>query len=148
VNRRGMTLVELLMVLAVAGILANLALPAIADARRRANAMRVIGDFAAIRVAALDRYAATGTFPGSAPRGQVPAALVSALPAGFPFRHNSVTYRWRRWSLPNGMPRLRSQIALLGLEVATEDRALLKAITSAYHGPKFGSSRTVTLVID
>lgn len=148
-NRRGMTIIELLITLVIVGILANLALPAFAHMRRRADATHVIGDFAAIRVAAFDSYAATGRFPPSGAAGRVPAALVSALPAGFSFRYKSVTYRWRRWSLPNGMPRRRrSQTALLGLEVETRDRALLKAITSAYRGPKLGSGRVVTLVIE
>ncbi len=144
-----MTLVELLMTLTIVGILANLALPAFAQLKRRADATHVIADFHAIRLAAFDSYAATGAFPPSGTWGRTPRGLAPALPNGFTFRYKNVTYRWQRWSLPNGMPRNRSQQVLVGLDVRTPDRALLSAITTAYRGPlAFGSSTRVTLVIN
>ncbi len=137
------------MTLTIVGILANLALPAFATMKRRADAAHVIGDFQAIRVAAFDGYAATGAFPPSHGWGQVPPGLAPSLPSGFNFSYKNVTYRWRRWSLPNGMPRNPSQTVLLGFEVRTRDRKLLTAITSAYRGPlAFGGSTRVTLVIN
>ena len=148
-TQRGMTLIEMMFVLVVAGILANVALPAYQEMRRRADAAHVVGDFNAIRIAAFDYYAANSTFPGDGGWGQVPRPLARSLPGGFSFRYKNVSYRWRRWSLPNGMPRNRNQLVLLGLDVRTTDRALMRAIKSSYRGGvAFGTPTQVTLVIE
>jgi prepilin-type N-terminal cleavage/methylation domain-containing protein len=127
-NRRGFSMVELLAVLVVLGILANLALPMVQRARRKADAVAVLAVFHAVRVAAQDRFADSGTYPANAAWGVVPADLVPSLPAGFRFADGDVEYRWRRWALPNGLPANSRQRVLLGLDVRTSDRALLQTI--------------------
>jgi prepilin-type N-terminal cleavage/methylation domain-containing protein len=150
-NRRGFSMVELLAVLVVLGILANLALPMVQRARRKADAVAVLAAFHAVRVAAQDRYADTGTYPANAAWGRVPAALVPSLPAGFRFTNSNgaVEYRWRRWGLPNGLPANRRQTVLLGLDVRTSDRALLQTIRGLYRGPIANvTAQKITLVIE
>jgi len=148
-NRRGFSFVELLAVVVVLGILVNLALPMVQRARRRADAVAVIADFHAVRVAAQDRFADVGTYPANAGWRVVPAALRASLPAGFQFTNGAVDYRWRRWALPNGMPANRRQTVLLGLDVRTNDRALLQSIRGIYHGPIANvTAQRITLVID
>lgn len=147
-TRRGATIVEMTVVLVIIGILANIAIPAGTAVKRRADAARVIADFNTIRAASLDYFAEKGTFPRTGRRGRVPRELVSSLPGGFKFRYRSVTYRWRRWSLPNGLPRNRRQTVLVGLEIRTRDTALLQSIKKLYRGQlAFGRKRKVVFVI-
>jgi len=148
-NRRGMTLIELLVVLLIIGVLANIALPAMSLMVRKADATHVIGDFKAIRIAVFDFYAASATYPPSTNWGEVPPQLVTELPQGFVFQYKTVQYRWRRFTLPDGMPTDPSQTVLLGLDVQTSDANLLQTIKNLYRGPlAFGSTTDVTLVIE
>ncbi len=87
-------------------------------------------------------------YPRNGRWGQVPAAFVGSLPSGFEFSYTSATYRWRRWSLPNGLPRRRSARALLGLEIRSSDRDLIKAIKNVFSGEMWGNNTRITLVIE
>jgi prepilin-type N-terminal cleavage/methylation domain-containing protein len=71
-----MTFVELMIVITILGIVANIAIPKVRDARRRATAANVIGDFVVVRAAAFDRYAAVGGYPSSSNWGEVPSMLL------------------------------------------------------------------------
>lgn len=148
-TRRGFTLIEMFTALSIFGILLNIALPAGTEIKRRADAAHVVADFHTIRAAAFDQFAETGTFPKSGKWGRVPKELVAALPQGFAFSYKTLTYRWRRWSLPNGLPRKRRQTVLLGLQIRSSDRALIRAIKNLYQGDlAFGKAKQVTLVIE
>ena len=148
-KRHGFTLVELMVAMLITGILASLAIPSIGAMVRRADAARVVADMSAIRVAALDYYAANGSYPASGSAGTVPATLAPSLPRGFSFRYKTVTYRWRRFGLPSGLPSSPGQTVLEGVEVATTDRKLMAAITSALRGRfAFGGPTRITFVIE
>lgn len=148
-TRRGWTFVELMIVIVIVGVLTNIAIPKLSNMRRRAEAARVIGDFRAVRTAAFDRFAADGTFPPSGAWGDVPPELAVSLPQGFTFDHGELVYRWRRWSLPDGMPQQKDQTVLLGFEVRTSDSRLMQSIKGLYTGPlAFGDATSVTLVIE
>lgn len=109
-------------------------MPKLSDMLRRAEAARVIADFRVVQSAAFDRFAETGIFPRSQAWGSVPPELTASLPQGFTFDRGELVYRWRRWSLPNGLPRRRNQSALLGFEVRTSDRRLMQSIKGLYTG--------------
>lgn len=148
-TRRGFSLVELLVALLITAILASLAIPSISVIVRRADAARVVADLDAIRVAALDYYAANGAYPPSGSAGTVPATLAPSLPKGFVFRYKTVTYRWRLYGLPSGLPSSPGQTVLEGVEVKTSDKKLMASITSALRGRlAFGSSTSITFVIE
>lgn len=148
-NRRGMTLIELLVTLTIIGILANFALPALGSLRRRAEAARIIADVHTIRVAALDHYVASATYPPGGQWGVAPPTLVGSLPQGFEFAFRDVAYRWERWELPGGLPGDPSQTELPGLTVRATDAALLAAIRGLYKGhATFGSSTEVTFILE
>jgi prepilin-type N-terminal cleavage/methylation domain-containing protein len=148
-KRRGFTLIELVMTMAIVTILASLALPVGREMRRRAVATKVIGDFSVIRTAAYSYASEAGVYPANGKWGQVPAALVSSLPDGFEFEYGGATYRWRRWSLPNGMPKRATQTVLLGVQIKSSDKRLITAIKNLYHGPQaYGKKKQVTLVIE
>lgn len=147
-NARGYTLVESVVVLLIVGILVRLAIPPINAAKRQAVAAHVIGDFTTIRLAAFDVHAATGSWPSTGGTGRIPAGMANSLPRRFRFSYRNVTYRWRSWALPNGLPSNPGQPALLGLEVSTSDRALMASIKGLYRGSvAFGTSTRLTLVV-
>lgn len=148
-NRRGLTLIELLVTLTIIGILANFAVPALGALRRRAEAARIIADVHAIRVAALDHYVGFAAYPPAGQWGVVPPTLVSSLPQGFAFGFRDVDYRWERWELPDGLPGDPSQTELPGLTVRVPDAVLLAALRSLYRGrATFGSSSEITFVLE
>lgn len=93
-RQRGFTLIELLTVMTVIGILAGIAIPHFRDAVGRAQAARVLGDVNTIRLAAHDYLAETGRFPGAGGMGRMPTEMEDALPDGFPFAYEDVTYTW------------------------------------------------------
>lgn len=148
-NRRGFTLLELFIVLAILGVLANIAVPSYHDMRRRAEAAQVIGDFSAVRSAAFQQYPESESFPATGAAGVVPPEFAAYLPAGFTFTRGTATYRWRKWTIPGGLPGNPSQTELMGLEIQTADAELLAAIKGLYGGSTaFGTATQITLVIE
>jgi prepilin-type N-terminal cleavage/methylation domain-containing protein len=167
VNRRGFSLIEMMMVCALLGIIVNLALPAVQTMRRRAEAVRVVGDFHAIRLAAFDRYTTDGKFPTTGSWGKVPPQLLAGLPRGFRFTYGKVEYRWHTWKAKRSDKdnkgkgkdgdddddddddKNRGQ-ALAGLDLrGSKDRKLMAAIRAAYRGPiLFESSTEFTLIVE
>ncbi len=146
-TRAGWAFVELMVVVTIIGILTSIAIPKLHDVKLKADAAHVIADFHAIRVAAHDNFAETEVYPSNGRWDRVPAEFVGSLPRGFEFSYRSATYRWRRWSLPSGLPRRRSSRALLGLQIRSSDRDLIKTITNVYNGDMWGNSRRITLVL-
>ena len=148
-NRRGFTLIELMVTCTIIGILANIALPAIAVMKRKADAAHVVADISTIRIAALNHYAEHNYFPATQPWATAPATMISMLPQGFHWSYKTVQYRWHRWSLPNGMPASPGQTMLIGVEIMTPDQNLMAAIKGLYKGAAaFGSPTQVTFIIE
>ena len=139
---------QLTVVIFIIGTIAAIAAPHFFQASRMAIAARVVSDFNTIHTATVVAYAETGSFPASSDWGQMPPGLVSSLSPGFKFVHGSVSYRWRRWCLPAGMPTRPTQKILLGLQVRTKDRRLLNSIVDVYQGRVNQMKKTqVTLVM-
>lgn len=148
-NRRGYTLIELLVTLTIVAILANIALPALQAMKRKADAAHVIADINAIRVAGFDAYADLHVWPATNAWGVSPLTLIPRTPRGFQWRYKSVEYRWQRWALPNGMPTSPNQTVLVGISVRTTDQQLLATIKGLHKGPvAFGTSTEVTFIIE
>jgi prepilin-type N-terminal cleavage/methylation domain-containing protein len=94
-GRRGFALVELLIVMAVLGILANIAVPVILGAREKAAASRILADVDLIHDAVLAYRLEHGHYPDTAGWGVVPAGLAPYLPSSFSFVNGDVRYRYQ-----------------------------------------------------
>ncbi len=148
-TRRGFTVLELLAVLAIFALLASLAVPRVGPVVSRAEATRVIGDYNAIRHAAFDVRETTGSWPAAAGDGEVPPGMTAALPTGFGFTHGGTTYRWRTWSLPDGLPGAPADTVVVAVEVTSSDAAMLVALRKLYRGPiAFGTNNRIILVVE
>jgi len=64
-SRKGMTLVELLIVIVIIGILASMLLLVALDATSRAHATRIVSDLESLREACLIHFSDEGTWPDS-----------------------------------------------------------------------------------
>lgn len=122
-RRRGVTFVELMVVLAFIGLLARLAVPRYGDMKRRAQAASIVGDMHTLRVASFAFYTENRTWPGDASAGVVPAELVTYLPDQFSFTRPDWTYDFERWTLSDGDE-------VVGVTVTTNDHNLVNAVVN------------------
>lgn len=97
-DRRGMTLVELLIVLVIISILTAIAQPNLQKAVMKARATSIIGDLQVIRVAVLNFQADNNRWPADRSRGQVPPDLEPYLPEGFAFTTPLYTLDFDNWT--------------------------------------------------
>ena len=125
---------DLLLGLLIIVIITLLAIPHYVSARDSAQAARVVCDFNMISAASIAAYSEIGELPPNDGWGHVPGELVPYLPAGFDFQYKGVSYRWRRWCLPSGLPERPDQKVLLGVQVRTDDERVLNRIVSVYRG--------------
>jgi prepilin-type N-terminal cleavage/methylation domain-containing protein len=120
-RRRGFSIVELLITMAIIGLLAQIAIPRYGEMKRRAVASAILADVHAIRIAAFSYYTEHGTFPPDAGTGQLPAQLVDNLPLGFTFDRPDYDYDWHVWSQTNGAGGTET---LVGITVLVNDSRL------------------------
>jgi prepilin-type N-terminal cleavage/methylation domain-containing protein len=90
-GRAGVTLIELLIVMAIVGILAGIALPSLRSAIDRADAAKVASDMTVVRTAVFEFREDDNSLPRSAGWGRVPPDLASRL--DIPFTYKDVEYR-------------------------------------------------------
>lgn len=96
-SRRGVTLVELMVVVGVIGVLTGLAAPAVTSIRQQSITNEAITDLRAVEVAIMASCGKgrCGNFyvtPGSAIARQVPDDLKEFLPSGFEFKTDSSAF--------------------------------------------------------
>lgn len=139
-DRRGFTYIEMLIVFIVIGIIVNIMIPSLGLLRRRAEAVRVIGDVEAVENAILTRYVDYGDYPPSDVWGTIPEGLDSYLPTGFSFDYDLGTYRW--WNSD----------AFVGIEARPFNIELVDHLLRYYRGRTFlgpsGDGSSVVFVID
>ena len=127
-GRGGFTLAELLVTMAVVGILAAIALPNLRLMMIRALAAEIAGDLEVVRVAAAQYHAERLTWPEESGRGEIPPGLPEYLPDEFSFTGPGYALDFENWSIPGGLPGDRSTTTLIGVSVAADDPVLADAI--------------------
>jgi hypothetical protein len=125
---------EMRLVICSFGIVALMSIPHFVGASKNRDAAQIVNDFNTVLKAAMTSFTVTDEFPASADWGKLPPELVPFLPSDFTFQQHGVAYRWRRWSLPSGLPNKPSQHTLVGLQVRTDDPQLLGSLICVYQG--------------
>jgi prepilin-type N-terminal cleavage/methylation domain-containing protein len=124
-TRRGFTFVEIMLAMVIVGLLSTIAVPKYLDLKRRASTTNIIADFQVVRVALLNYYGDSSSFPPESGAGDIPPGLAHYLPEGFTFKRKAWTLDYENWGLaptsgPNGEP------ALIGLTVRSDDPVLVE----------------------
>ena len=142
-DERGFSLVEVLVVVALIGILTNLGYQGMVSQVRRARAAAIVSDFLLVRQAAYDHFAASGEFPGDVNRGIEPPELRAALQGKVKWVNSSlgVKYDWENWIRSDGQPKHRETGVAYGLSVVVTDPLVLEDIRRIYDGPFHQSRR-------
>jgi prepilin-type N-terminal cleavage/methylation domain-containing protein len=114
--RRAFSIIELLLTMAIIGLLARIAVPRYGEMKRRAIASSIMSDVHMIRLASFTHYTEHGAFPSDAAIGQVPTELVDGLPLGFSFHKPDYDYDFDVWTASSG--------TLVGITVVVADPRL------------------------
>lgn len=139
-RRAGFTFVELLIVVTIIGILASVAVPKFRTVKRQAMAAQLVGDYNAIRVAAMTFFTDSGYFPAEASAGAVPRNLRPYLPQNFNFRK-------QEWTMDYENLRIL-RLNIVGIAFTTPDQALGRtAMKLLQQSPIFTFGGRSTVVI-
>jgi len=145
----GFSLIEVMAVLAILGILANLMVPRLLQARYRAKAAAIVSDFHLVQQAAHEHYRDYGVFPGEYNRGREPEELEPYLKDKVHWQWDDLKYDWEYWITKSGKPKHKKTGVRIGFSVVTDDEELIQAIERVYTGPtsRFWKNR-ITFVIE
>jgi len=122
-NDRGVTLVELVVVVLTISLLAGIAIPNFQRAILRARATSVVGDMNVVRVAVLNYEADRRAWPEDANRGQTPPGLEEYLPENFSFTREEFLLDYENWT--------GQSPGLIAVSILTDDEELGLAILDA-----------------
>lgn len=148
-RRAGFTLVELMVVCAIVGILAGLAIPNLRTVLLRARATELSGDMEVVRTAVLSYNGDHHTWPTESAAGAIPSGLEDYLPDNYSFQRNGYQMDFENWSLPGGLPGDPTTRTLIGVSVVVQDEQLGNALVEFLGSAiVFSVGNTHTVVID
>jgi len=133
-QRRGFTLIEMLVVIVVMGILAGLAVPKVRSATSKADAARVVSDARSVDLAVQGYLHDQNALPSSAGWRVTPPQLSTYLPTEMAFTYKTLDYRL--------VTQARQGRAYL--EVRYPNRDLIGMALQRFVGPDVTWTRTKT----
>ena len=131
---KGFTLIELMLVVAIIGILAAIALPAMEHAMWRARAAKVISDFYVVRDATMKYYVDNGHYPPDMWPGQEIPDLTDDLSNISWTQPWGGSYDWDVWLNAAGQPTQGQTGVAIGFSVVTDDERFLSKLYKLYKG--------------
>lgn len=136
-NRKGeagFTLLELLIVCAVVGIIANIMIPGLQSAIYRAKAGKIIEDFNMVNTMVHQHYADKGFYPLDTTPGVEPPELTPYIQHRLIWVHQDYAYDWELWMDGSGSPTEPSTGVIVGFSIVTDDPKLADALHKIYKG--------------
>ena len=130
-DRRGLSLIELTVVMLIVSILAAIAQPRFHEVRVRARAVNAVADMEVLRVAVLSYQTDQQSWPADAAQGVVPSGLEEYLPGGFDFDKGDYVLDYDNWG---GIP------FDIGVTLVTSDSELGLTLLDMLPPPKWWSS--------
>jgi len=130
----GFTLLELLIVCAVIGVVANIMIPALYSALYRAKAARIMEDYNLVRAMASQHYVDHSYFPADSTPGVEPPELAPYLDGRLVWNHPDYQYDWELWVDSSGNPTQPSTGVIVGFSIVTTDLALSDALHKIFKG--------------
>lgn len=133
-DRSGFSLVEMLVVVAIVGIVSGIARPQLQRAVVRARAAEAIAQLDVIEVAVHNYYADNNAWPEDKNRGIVPPGLDAYLPDGFSFVRERYTIDYDNWSTQTP--------GFIGLTVISSDAEVGEAMIDLIGGKTWSDGMT------
>lgn len=130
----GFSLLELLIVCAVIGVIANIMIPALYSTLYRAKAARIMEDYNLVRAMASQHYVDHSYFPADSGPGVEPPELTSYLNGRLVWTHPDYQYDWELWVDSSGNPTQPSTGVIVGFSIVTTDLALSDALHKIFKG--------------
>jgi prepilin-type N-terminal cleavage/methylation domain-containing protein len=103
-GEEGFTLLEVLIVCAIIGIIANIAIPGLYASMYKAKAARIVEDYNTLRLTAHQYYVDYGHWPADQGPGAEPPELLPYLGSRLNWNHEDYTYDWELWVDGSGNP--------------------------------------------
>ena len=138
-DHRGVTLIELIVVVLIISIIAAIAQPKLTQAIVKARAADAIGDMQIIRLAAYNYQTDQQAWPSDVSRGIVPPGLGEYLPEDFDLVKDDYTLDYDNWG---GSP------FIVGVTLITADSILGRTALDMLASPKWTSGDKYTWVIE
>ena len=142
-RRRGFTLVEIMVTVAIVGLLASIAGFKYIDLTRTATAAKIAGEFTTVRIAAYNYEADhPNQWPSEQGPGVIPPEFNGYLPVGFSFTFPNYQLDWDNRS-PSTNP------FQLAISMTTPDAALINALRSQLGNrlPYFFAGNRLTFIL-
>jgi prepilin-type N-terminal cleavage/methylation domain-containing protein len=145
----GSTLIEVLIVVAIIGILANLGVPLTLYLAKRAQAQSIVNDFLVVQQAAIQYHSDRSHFPGECSTGEEPAELRPYMKGNVNWSNSGleVQFDWENWMNADGEPRYPAFGVLAGFTVETGNSDLLQMIRLVYPGPYVVTFRNTRITL-
>ena len=138
-DRRGFTLVELIIVVLIVSILAAIAQPKLSDVLVKARAAEAYADMEVVRVAAHEFWANNDGWPPEASQGVVPTGLDAYLPANFSLSKEGYELDFDNWG---GSP------FEAGITLITTDASFGLNLLNILPPPKWSAGNKYSWVIE
>lgn len=130
----GFSMIETMIVVAILGILVNLAVPIYVESRMRAEVAAIVNDYNVVRAAVADYYLANEIWPASSDPGETPPDLAEYLGDRVNWS-TPRTYDYDYFADEEGNPTQPEAGVLVGFSVRNVDEKLAALIRGAAPGP-------------